>query len=162
MEDRLKQDFTRRLSQCNKGEMIVIMYEIVFVYLDEAKEAHNKNDYSAYKTAIKKAIDSIDTLIHALNFAYDISKQLYSLYVYSKRALAKDNYFYPEDEEDIDGIIEAEGVLKRLYNSFQEVAKSDTSAPLMRNAQKVYAGMTYGKNDLNESYIDTIQRGFLV
>ena len=157
MEDRLKQDFTRRLSQCNKGEMIVIMYEIVFVYLDEAKEAHNKNDYSAYKTAIKKAIDSIDTLIHALNFAYDISKQLYSLYVYSKRALAKAIY-----QNKIDGIIEAEGVLKRLYNSFQEVAKSDTSAPLMRNAQKVYAGMTYGKNDLNESYIDTIQRGFLV
>lgn len=157
MEDRLKQDFTRRLSQCNKGEMIVIMYEIVFVYLDEAKEAHNKNDYSAYKTAIKKAIDSIDTLIHALNFAYDISKQLYSLYVYSKRALAKAIY-----QNKIDGIIEAEDVLKRLYNSFQEVAKSDTSAPLMRNAQKVYAGMTYGKNDLNESYIDTIQRGFLV
>lgn len=157
MEDRLKQDFTRRLSQCNKGEMIVIMYEIVFVYLDEAKEAHNKNDYSAYKTAIKKAIDSIDTLIHALNFAYDISKQLYSLYVYSKRALAKAIY-----QNKIDGIIEAESVLKRLYNSFQEVAKSDTSAPLMRNAQKVYAGMTYGKNDLNESYIDTIQRGFLV
>ena len=54
MEDRLKQDFTRRLSQCNKGEMIVIMYEIVFAYFDEAKEAHNKNDYPAYKTAIKK------------------------------------------------------------------------------------------------------------
>lgn len=157
MEDRLKQDFTRRLSQCNKGEMIVIMYEIVFVYFDEAKESHNKNDYSAYKTAIKKAIDSIDTLIHALNFEYDISKQLYSLYVYSKRALAKAIY-----QNKIDGIIEAEDVLKRLYNSFQEVAKSDTSAPLMRNAQKVYAGMTYGKNDLNESYIDTIQRGFLV
>ena len=83
MEDRLKQDFTRRLSQCNKGEMIVIMYEIVFAYFDEAKEAHTKNDYPAYKTAIKKANDSIDTLIHALNFAYDISKQLYSLYVHS-------------------------------------------------------------------------------
>ena len=157
MEDRLKQDFTRRLSQCNKGEMIVIMYEIVFAYFDEAKEAHTKNDYPAYKTAIKKANDSIDTLIHALNFAYDISKQLYSLYVYSKRALAKSVY-----QNKIDGIVEAEDVLKPLYTSFQEVAKSDTSAPLMRNTQKVYAGMTYGRNDLNESYIDTIQRGFLV
>ena len=157
MEDRLKQDFTRRLSQCNKGEMIVIMYEIVFAYFEEAKEAHTKNDYSAYKTAIKKATDSIDTLIHALNFAYDISKQLYSLYVYSKRALAKSVY-----QNKIDGIVEAEDVLKPLYTSFQEVAKSDTSAPLMRNTQKVYAGMTYGRNDLNENYIDTIQRGFLV
>ena len=157
MEDRLKQDFTRRLSQCNKGEMIVIMYEIVFAYFDEAKEAHNKKDYVAYKMAIKKATDSIDTLIHALNFAYDISKQLYALYVYSKRALAKAIY-----QNKPDGILEAEQVLRRLYGSFQEVAKSDTSGPLMRNTQKVYAGMTYGRNDLNESYIDTIQRGFLV
>ena len=35
MENSLKQEFTRRLSQCNNGEMIVIMYDIVFAYMDE-------------------------------------------------------------------------------------------------------------------------------
>ena len=157
MEDRLKQDFTRRLSQCNKGELIVILYDIVFAYLDEAKEAHAQNNYEAYKMAIRKANASIQELINSLNFAYAISKQLYQLYVYSKRALAKAMY-----QNKTDGITEVEDVLRRLYHSFQEVAKSDTSGPLMRNTQKVYAGITYGKNDLNESYSDNYQRGFLV
>ena len=157
MEDCLKQDFTRRLSQCNKGELIVILYDIVFAYLDEAKEAHAQNNYEAYKMAIRKANASIQELINSLNFAYAISKQLYQLYVYSKRALAKAMY-----QNKTDGITEVEDVLRRLYHSFQEVAKSDTSGPLMRNTQKVYAGITYGKNDLNESYSDNYQRGFLV
>ena len=157
MEKRLKQDFTRRLSQCNKGELIVIMYDIVFAYLEEAKEEHHKNNYEAYKTAIRKANASIEELINALDFSYDISKQLYTLYVYSKRALAKAIY-----QNKTDGIIEAENVLRRLYSSFKEAAKADTSGPLMRNTQKVYAGITYGKNDLNESYSNNTQRGFLV
>lgn len=157
MENHLKQDFTRRLSQCNKGELIVIMYDIVFAYLEEAKEAYSKNDYNAYKTAIKRADVSIQELIQSLDFSYDVAKQLYPLYVYSKRALAKAIY-----QNKTDGIMEAENVLRRLYSSFKEAAKSDTSGPLMRNTQKVYAGITYGKNDLNESYIDNTQRGFLV
>ena len=53
MEDRLKQDFTRRLSQCNKGEMIVILYDIVFAYLDEAKAANTQNNYEAYKIELE-------------------------------------------------------------------------------------------------------------
>ena len=32
MENELKKDFTRRLSQCNSGEMIVIIYDIFFAY----------------------------------------------------------------------------------------------------------------------------------
>lgn len=157
MENRLKQDFTRRLSQCNKGELIVIMYDIAFAYLEEAKEAHQNNQYEAYKEAIRKATASMDALIDGLDFSYEIAKQLYSLYVYAKRALAKAIY-----QNKTDGIIEAENVLRRLYHSFKEAAKADTSGPLMRNTQKVYAGITYGKNDLNESYGNDIQRGFLV
>ena len=40
MEKSLKQEFTRRLSQCNRGELVVIMYDIVFAYMDEAKKAN--------------------------------------------------------------------------------------------------------------------------
>uniref|UniRef100_UPI004057387D flagellar export chaperone FliS n=1 Tax=Agathobacter sp. TaxID=2021311 RepID=UPI004057387D len=157
MENRLKQDFTRRLSQCNKGELIVIMYDIVFAYMDEAKAEYEKNNYEAYKTAIRKASVSIDELIKSLDFSYDVSKQLYPLYMYSKGVLAKAIY-----QNKTDGITQAENVLRRLYSSFKEAAKSDTSGPLMRNTQKVYAGITYGKNDLNESYSNNSQRGFLV
>lgn len=155
MEDSLKQDFTRRLSQCNKGELIVIMYDIVFAYMDEAKVAHEKNQYEEYKTAIKKAQGAIDELINSLDFKYPLSKELHPLYVYAKNSLSKAIY-----QNRTDGILEAEKCLKRLYTSFCEAAKADTSGPLMRNSQKVYAGMTYGRNSLNESSYDYHNRGF--
>lgn len=42
MENELKKDFTRRLSQCNSGEMIVIIYDIFFAYVDDIRQAHCK------------------------------------------------------------------------------------------------------------------------
>lgn len=155
MESSLKKDFTRRLSQCNKGELIVIMYDIVFAYMDEAVEAYEKNDYEAYKTAVKNAQKSIDALKQSLNHKYELSKELHKLYVFANNALAKAIY-----QNRLDGLREAESILKRLYSSFCETAKTDTSGPLMRNTQQVYAGMTYGRGTLNENFIDNNHRGF--
>ncbi len=157
MDNSLKQEFTRRLSQCNRGELIVIMYDIVFAYMDEAKSAHENKQYEAYKTAIKKAQAAIESLMKSLDFKYEISKDLYKLYVYTKNCLAKAIY-----QNRLDGILEAEKILKSLYASFCEAAKSDTSGPLMRNTQQVYAGMTYGKNTLNENCYEDSHRGFFV
>ena len=157
MDDSLKKDFQRRLSQCNKGEMIVIMYDIVFAYMDDAKSAYRKGDYEEYKVAIKKCQNSIEELMKSLNFSYEISKELHRLYVTSRNLLAKSIY-----QNRLDGIEEAEKILKRLYASFCEAAKTDTSGPLMRNTQQVYAGMTYGRTSLNENYTNDTHRGFLV
>ena len=157
MENSLKQEFTRRLSQCNNGEMIVIMYDIVFAYMDEAKNAFAVNSYEDYKAAIRKSQGAIDTLIGALNYKYEIAKDLHKLYVYAKNCLAKAIY-----QNRTDGLEEAEKILKRLYTAFCEAAKTDTSGPLMRNTQQVYAGMTYGRTNLNENYFEDSHRGFFV
>ena len=157
MENSLKQEFTRRLSQCNNGEMIVIMYDIVFAYMDDAKMAYAENAYEEYKAAVKKSQGAIDTLIGALDYKYEIAKDLHKLYVYAKNCLAKAIY-----QNRLDGLEEAEKILKRLYSSFCEAAKSDTSGPLMRNTQQVYAGMTYGRTTLNENYFEDSHRGFFV
>ena len=52
--------------------------------------------------------------------------------------------------------------MQKLGKSFAEIAKQDKSAPIMQNSQKVYAGLTYGKNSLNEVFFDKNQasRGF--
>ena len=63
----------------------------------------------------------------------------------------------------MDGLEEADKVMRRLYHSFAEAAKQDTSAPIMSNTQQIYAGMTYGRNQLNENDMDyDRQRGFFV
>jgi flagellar protein FliS len=98
----------------------------------------------------------LDELNHSLNFSYKLSGNLFSLYVYCKKQLARVLY-----ENRLDGLEEAEKILRRLYGSFVEAAKQDTSPPLMRNTQQVYAGMTYARGALNENFMDLDgQRGF--
>ena len=41
-------------------------------------------------------------------------------------------------------------VMGKLKEAFIKVAKQDNSAPVMKNTQQVYAGLTYGKGSLNE------------
>ena len=56
MENELKKDFTRRLSQCNSGEMIVIIYDIFFAYVDDIRQAHCNGDHDGQKDAIRNVI----------------------------------------------------------------------------------------------------------
>ena len=158
MQKELKQDFTRRLSHCNKGQMIVIMYEIYFAYAEDARLAYEAKDHSQFKEALHKAQKTLWTMIGALNFNYEISKNLHSLYIYAQKELSRTLY-----ENSLDGLVAAEKVLKPLYRSFMEAAKQDTSGPLMQNVEQVYAGMTYGRNHLVENMSEaSMNRGFLV
>ena len=46
----------------------------------------------------------------------------------------------------------AERLMRRLYDGFVQAAAQDMSAPLMKNTQQVYAGYTYGRDDLVETF----------
>ncbi len=150
------QEFTLRLSQCNRGGMILIIYEILFTYMEDAENALEQKDREEYKHSLRRAQDALTELIGALDFSYEISKNLYSLYVYSRTELAKAMY-----EGKATRIIDTKKILKPLYAAFVKAAEQDTSGPLMSNTQQIYAGMTYGKHNLTENYmeIDT-HRGF--
>lgn len=157
MNSELKQDFTRRLSQCNQGGMIVIVYDIFFAYMDDAKNAWEKNDRESFKTGIRNAQRTLDELMQALDLSYELARTLHPLYAYCKEQLAKTLY-----ENRLDRFEEAESIMKKLYSSFVKVAELDTSEPIMSNTQQVYAGMTYGKDSLNENLINDNNRGFFV
>lgn len=149
-------DFTRRISQCNKGGMIVIVFDILFAYIEDAREAHKAGDYEGFKNALHKAEKAVNQLSDALDFQYDVAKQLYPLYVFVRESFAKAVIKNRTDELE-----DASGVLMNLYDAFKEVAKQDHSNPLMQNAQQVYAGITYGKNDLTETFQEPeTSRGF--
>ena len=157
MDKELMHAFTRRLSQCNKGEMIVITYEIGFAYLNDAEKAYKEGNHEAFKEGILKSQKVLRQLIGALDFKYKISSNLYQLYQYCNRILSVTLY-----KNNLSGIEEARKVLTPLYNSFVEAAKQDTSEPLMQNTQQVFAGYTYGRNDVNSSSNENPSRGFFV
>lgn len=157
MTDEKKKEFTRRLSQCNASEMIVIEYDIFFSYLDDAL-AEFEIGGEPFKQAIRHADAVLERLQNALNFKYELAGQLYPLYNYSRRQLALAQATHKKKP-----ISNAGNVMKKLYEAFAQIAAEDTSEPVMHNAQTVYAGYTYGKHSLNEEMIDdsSQNRGFL-
>lgn len=151
------QDFTRRISQCNRGKLIIIMYDIYFAHVEDVKTAYGKEDWDAFKTALRKSEQAIGELMSALDFSYDLAKELYSIYVFCRNSLAKAMY-----KRDLAEVELAERLMRRLYEAFLEVAKQDTSAPLMSNTQQVYAGYTYGRDDVDTYQEFDTSRGFFV
>lgn len=156
MKQEKVRDFTRRISQSNRGGLVVVIYDIIFAYMDEAQECFDTGDYEGFRDALRKAQRGVSELAGALNFRYDISKELYPLYVFAKEEMAK--AIVKKSADALGGVRE---VLANLRDAFVKAAAQDRSKPLMSNAQQVYAGFTYGKNDLNETYQDLeATRGF--
>lgn len=158
MTDEKKKEFTRRLAQCNASEMIVIQYDIFFVYLEDALAAFETGGES-FKQAIRHADAVLMRLQDSLNFKYELAKQLYPLYNYSRRQLALAQATHKKKP-----ISNARNVMNKLYDAFAQIAAEDQSEPVMQNTQTVYAGYTYGKHSLNEETFDGSEqnRGFLV
>ncbi|SER88861.1 flagellar protein FliS [Lachnobacterium bovis] len=150
------QEFTRRLSQCNKSELTIINYEIAFTYMEDAESAYNNGDYAEFKKNIEWAEKAIEELRSVLNFEYELSNNLNEIYLYCNRSLSESVY-----KNETNGIKEAKKLLEKLYESFRVAAESDNSGSMMDNVQNVYAGITYSKNDLNETYTNDSNRGFL-
>ena len=141
--------FTRRITSANKSEIIVIIYDIIEENLTLAEEALNKGDKVTFKNELKQAVSFVKELLVSLDMSYEISKNLASLYIYVSRCL---NFaLVSGKKEEIEA---AEKVLRKLGESFREVAKTDESKPVMENTQRVYAGITYGRGlDLDETLV---------
>ena len=150
--------FTRRITSANKSEIIVIIYDIIEENLALAKKALAEGDRETYRNEIKQAISFVKELLVSLDMNYEVSKYLASLYIYVSRCL---NFaLVSGKKEEIEA---ARQVLRKLGDSFREVAKTDKSEPVMGNTQQVYAGITYGKGlSLDETLInpDSENRGF--
>ena len=118
-----KQEFTRRLSCCNRGGMVVVMYEILFAYLEEAQEAQGK-DYPGFKSAIGKAQNVLRRFMDDLDFTYPVSGELFAIYQFANKRLSL--AVSRNSRKDVEDV---QRILKNLYDGFQEAAKQDTSEP---------------------------------
>lgn len=153
-----KQEFTRRIVQSNRSGLVIVMYDMLNVYMDEAQNAHAMGDYEDFKKSLRHADRVVAELAEALDFTYPLAGELYALYTFLRKSLMSGIV-----KNDTQGIMDAKRVLNPLHAAFIKVAEQDTSEPLMRNTQQVYAGITYGKENLKESFQEPdTSRGFFV
>jgi len=141
-KDEIK-EFSMRIAQSNKTQLVVISYEIIVNYIESAKSSEDEKDFIFN---IQKAQQFLNDLTSALDYSYEISYDLLSLYSYANRCFVKS--IAKKQQCDLDTV---KNMMLKLRESFEKVSKEDKSGPVIKNVEPVYAGMTYGKNSLNET-----------
>lgn len=159
------QTFSYRISQSSRSGLVVILYDMADTYLEDAEklpvftECADEEKLREYGDALRKCGRVIDLLIKGLDFQYEISNNLFQIYLYIKRTLI--TCMACRDLEQLKGI---QRLLHKLRNSFYEVSKTDKSGPLMKNTQQIYSGLTYSSlgssNEVAENGLEN--RGFMV
>ena len=148
--------FTLKIASSNGLGLISILYDIYEEYETDALDNFEAGQVDEAIAALNKCATVVGHLQKDLNFNYKVSGNLYALYDYVQRNVSKSIY-----KANSEGLIEAKKVMDELGDAFEQIAKEDTSAPLMQNTQSVVAGMTYGKGSLNESILgNQSSRGF--
>ena len=158
MTKELKQEYTLRITQANKTQLAVILYEMTITYLEEASRAYDEGDTASFKDSIRKARGCIKELIASLHFEYEPARNLLQLYVFANQELTRARVRNSKKELD-----HVKGRMEKLHEAYEKIAAADTSAPVMANTQTVYAGLTYGKNSLTENLANQgSERGFRI
>ena len=148
--------FTLRIASSNGCGLISILYDIYEEYETDALDNFEAGQVTEAIAALKRCAEVVSHLQKDLNFEYKVSGNLYALYDYVQRNVAKSIY-----KANSDGLKEAKKVMDELGDAFEQLAEQDKSKPLMGNTQKVIAGITYGKGTLNESLMgNQASRGF--
>lgn len=155
--------YTMRITQANTSELAVILYEITIKYLKEAiqiyeekmkvpaetpaeAKLHAEEPENAFETALVRAQNFLQELMSMSRTDSKVAADVMSLYLFIDRQLLMSIV-----KRQPVNLKECLDYLERLQSSFQEISKRDYDAPIMENAQQVYAGLTYGKGCLTES-----------
>lgn len=156
MKSELKQQFSMRITRANKTELVVILYEMFLTYVADAKEDLAKEDIKTFRLDIQRARGCLKELMGSLNFDYEPAPSLLSLYMYVSKLLVSADIH--NEAEPLDEVAK---IMQKLHDAYETIAKEDQSGPVMGNAQTVYAGLTYSKNDLTVNLDDgSGSRGF--
>ena len=158
MDNEKKQAYTRRITQANSTEMVVILYDMTLDYVEEAQESlKNGEDDSTFIDAVSKIQGCISELIESLHMEYEPAGDLRRLYDFCIRRIAVSQA--KRDGSILDEVVR---VIKPLREAYSKITDKNTGGPVMGNSQTVYAGLTYGKDELIESLSTNANRGFLV
>lgn len=157
MDNIMAQTYAARVSQANRSELIVIIYEIILEDLKNGMKAYENGDIEAFNKELKHSQKFVNELISILDFKYVIAYDLLQLYLYTNKRII--TAIVKKNPDTLESAIK---VMESLFIGFKGVAKEDNSDPMMQNTQQLYAGLTYSKGILNETYIDPKQhtRGF--
>ena len=130
------------------GRLLCITYEILLEHIKQAAQSELEDR----QHHLDKANEALKLLTSTLDFKIALSKELFRIYVYVQGLLVSNT----KNEK----LEEAYRLVYKLYEAYEQITKDEEGKPSMQNAEAIYAGMTYGTNDINEIYLGSNNRGF--
>ncbi|MDE5966556.1 MAG: flagellar protein FliS [Lachnospiraceae bacterium] len=151
--------YTMQISQANASQLTCIAYELWQTFMAEAMSAYESGDLPGFSQQLRKVQRVNQEIISMMNHENACAQDVMAIHFFINTRLVKS--MLKQQPVDLDRVCE---MVKKLQASFIELSKADQDAPLMQNTQRVYAGLTYGKDSLNESAdpLGQAGRGFLV
>lgn len=143
MTDEKKQEFTLRISQANPSQLVVILYELFFFYIEEAETKLAADDKTGFTKELQKAHGCLNELIGSLNPEQELSQTLLKFYFYVSARIGA-----AIGSRSVEPLKDPKRLMMRHYEIYKADAVHDTCPPVMDRTQTVYAGLTYGKKDL--------------
>lgn len=143
-----KSQFTLRITNANSTELVVILYDMTLEYLKDGVAAETEE---LLLEAIRKARGCINELLASLHTEHEIARNMQRLYLFCIRRLAT-----AARKKDRAPLKEIVLVLSPLRDAYEKIARQNPAGPVMKNAQTVYSGLTYGRTaSLSESLAET-------
>lgn len=155
VEDTVK-IYQNKVINAGREQLLIITYELFIRELDKSIEAIDNQDEDIYNQSMIKVHKLHRELTDTLDMSYEISRNLLSLYIYMNKKLIESSIQFNKEP-----LIEVKKIANILLDGFREASKGQDSQSLVKNSQKLYAGLTYGKGTLNETIINEVEsRGF--
>ncbi|MCL2253037.1 MAG: flagellar protein FliS [Lachnospiraceae bacterium] len=155
MSNEKKQEYTLKITQANKTQLIVILYEMALAYMNEAKEAFAAENHKEFRQSLSRTRGCINELIASLHFEYEIAIRILELYMFITKELAR-----AEVRMSIENVDNAMKIIDNLLKAYRELSLKDQSLPIMENAQVVYSGLTYDRKSILDCLSNSTNRGF--
>ncbi|MCL2699003.1 MAG: flagellar protein FliS [Defluviitaleaceae bacterium] len=137
-------DYVARIGNANPAGLVAITYELIMAHVGDA--IRNHNDDREYVRHVETSIELLGTLIDALNMDYELSRTLFPLYIYVNKLLI--NAKLTRRTRPLEDVRK---ILAPLHSGWRELAESEPGAePAIDASQTIFAGLTYGRGELNE------------
>lgn len=151
------QEFTLKTTQENHSGLILIMFDMEKIYVEDALRAYSAGDVEEFVKQVNLARKVQNELIGSLNPREKLSRNVIAILRFIYRKMVDSSV--RRVPVDLD---RCQDMMDNLRVGFERLHEIDDEGPVMKNTHQVYAGLTYGKGTLNESVqgVNLSSRGY--
>lgn len=108
-----RKEYGMKVTQAGGSGLVVITYDIIAKYLDDAMAALNKSDNAEYRRCLGLARAFLAELTGALDMQYEVSKKLMALYIFMNKVIVR-----ADITKDVTELVRIKEMLSKLREAF--------------------------------------------